>query len=211
MALQFEIIPVTAFQQNCTLIWDSETREAILTDVGGDINLLIQRITTHQLQLVGIWLTHAHLDHINGVVPLSQHYPVPIYGPHQSDEFWIQQLPEITRLYRFPLGQPFTPTAWLEEGMQLSVGQYIFEVLHIPGHTPGHVVFYCHEEQLLIAGDVLFYESIGRTDFPGSNHQDLILNIHQKLLTLPGNTRVIPGHGPMTTIGHEKQFNPFLI
>ena len=210
MALRFEILPVTPFLQNCTLIWDEDSGQAVLTDVGGDIGRLQAEIAARGLDLQAVWLTHGHVDHVAGVVALTAQHKVPVLGPHRDDDFWIQQLPQITQAYRFPFSPPFTPTRWLEEGEALQLGTYRFEVLHIPGHTPGHVVFYCAEAKLLVAGDVLFLESVGRTDFPPGNHGDLIRNIHSKILTLPEDTRVITGHGAMNTIGHEKRHNPFL-
>ena len=209
MALQAEIIAVTPFRQNCTLLWDDETREAVLTDVGGDVSYLLQELDAKNLTLTAIWLTHGHLDHAGGVVELREHRPVPVIGPHADDEFLLQALPETTAQYGFPVSPAFEPTRWLTEGETLKVGSHAFQVLHIPGHTPGHVVFYCAEAGLLIAGDVLFYETIGRTDFPRGNHADLIYNIRTKLFVLPEDTRVIAGHGRMTDIGHEKRHNPF--
>lgn len=210
MTLQCEIIAVTPFRQNCTLIWDDETREAVLTDVGGDVPFLLEEIKKHDLKLTAIWLTHGHLDHVGGVVELRSHLDVPVWGPHSEDLFLLEELPRITAEYGFPVSPSFTPTRWLQEGDTLKVGKYVFDVLHAPGHTPGHVVFYCKDAELLIAGDVLFYESIGRTDFPRGNHADLIRNITSKLLVLPEATQVISGHGRTTTIGHEKRHNPFL-
>lgn len=210
MTLQCEIIAVTPFRQNCTLIWDDETREAVLTDVGGDVPFLLEEIKKHDLKLTAIWLTHGHLDHVGGVVELRSHLDVPVWGPHSEDLFLLEELPRITAEYGFPVSPSFTPTRWLQEGDTLKVGKYVFDVLHAPGHTPGHVVFYCKDAELLIAGDVLFYESIGRTDFPRGNHADLIRNITSKLLVLPETTQVISGHGRTTTIGHEKRHNPFL-
>ncbi|KES13528.1 Zn-dependent hydrolase [Snodgrassella alvi SCGC AB-598-P14] len=210
MALQIQVIPVTPFQQNAALLWDDVSREAVLTDVGGEAERLLSAVSQHQLKLQAIWLTHGHLDHASGVADLTEQQSVPVLGPHQSDDYWLQALPEITANYGFPVSKPLTPTRWLEDGDELSVGEHKFIVYHIPGHTPGHVVFYNQENNLLIAGDVLFRESIGRTDFPGGNHADLIHGIQSKLLTLPDSTRVLPGHGHMTTIGHEKLHNPYL-
>lgn len=210
MALQIQVIPVTPFQQNAALLWDDVSREAVLTDVGGEAERLLSAVSQHQLKLQAIWLTHGHLDHASGVADLTEQQSVPVLGPHQSDDYWLQALPEITANYGFPVSKPLTPTRWLEDGDELSVGEHKFIVYHIPGHTPGHVVFYNQENNLLIAGDVLFHESIGRTDFPGGNHADLIHGIQSKLLTLPDSTRVLPGHGSMTTISHEKLHNPYL-
>lgn len=210
MALQIQVIPVTPFQQNAALLWDDASREAVLTDVGGESERLLSAVSQNQLKLQAIWLTHGHLDHASGVADLTEQQSVPVLGPHQSDDYWLQALPEITANYGFPVSKALTPTRWLEDGDELSVGEHKFIVYHIPGHTPGHVVFYSQANNLLIAGDVLFHESIGRTDFPGGNHADLIHGIQSKLLTLPDSTRVLPGHGPMTTIGHEKLHNPYL-
>lgn len=210
MALQVEIMPVTPFRQNCTLIWDDETKEGVLTDVGGDADFLLETVAKRGILLKEIWLTHGHLDHAGGVVALLAQQQVPVAGPHQDDLFLLEQLPERTAEFGFPVSPAFVPTRWLQEGEVLTVGAYQFDVLHIPGHTPGHVVFYCPQAELLVAGDVLFYESIGRTDFPRGNHADLIRNITDKLLVLPETAKVIPGHGRMTTIGHEKQHNPYL-
>ena len=183
-----------------------------MTDVGGDVPYLLQQIQNKGLKLTAIWLTHGHLDHAGGVVEFLKTCDVPVLGPHKDDRI---PAPTPFRKQRrntvFPVSPSFTPTRWLEEGEALKVGNHSFQVLHIPGHTPGQVVFYNAENGLLVAGDVLFYETIGRTDFPRGNHDDLINNICAKLLTLPETTQVIAGHGRMTTIGHEKRYNPFLV
>ena len=210
MTLQVEIIPVTPFQQNCCLLWDADTKEAVLTDVGGNADMLWARVQELGLDLQQIWLTHGHLDHAGGVVDLCQYKAVPVIGPHPDDAFWLDQLPEATAKYGFPVSDVVKPTSWLQEGDSVKVGAHEFQVLHIPGHTPGHVVFYSAEYGLIIGGDILFQGSIGRTDFPRGNHQDLISNIQQNLYTLPDATEVIPGHGPMTSIGHEKRTNPYV-
>lgn len=209
MTLRYEILSVTPFRQNCTLIWDDESGEAVLTDVGGDVPFLLQELANRKLTLTAIWLTHGHLDHAGGVVEMLKTRKVLVLGPHPDDEFLLQSLPQTTAQYGFPVSPAFSPNRWLEEGETLTVGRYAFQVLHIPGHTPGHVVFYCAEAELLIAGDVLFYETIGRTDFPRGNHTDLINNIRNKLFSLPETVQVVAGHGRMTSIGHEKRHNPF--
>lgn len=210
MALHCEIMAVTPFRQNCTLIWDDETDEAVLTDVGGDVPFVLAQVHKRGLALKAVWLTHGHLDHAGGVVALLEECDVPVLGPHEDDLFLLEQLPEITAQYGFPVSPSFVPARWLNEGDTLEVGNHTFQVLHIPGHTPGHVVFYCKDAELLIAGDVLFYGSVGRTDFPRGNHADLIRNITSKLLVLPEDTVVVAGHGRTTTVGHEKRHNPFL-
>ena len=210
MALQYRIFPVTPFRQNCTLLWDDATNDAVLTDVGGDSGFLWQHVQQQGLNLHAVWLTHGHLDHAGGVPFLLQHHPADVLGPHREDEFLLQSLPHTTTEYGFPVCPAFAPTRYLNEGDTLTVGQQRFNVLHIDGHTPGHVVFHSPDNKLLIAGDVLFRESIGRTDFPRGNHQALLDNIRRKLYTLPDDTLVIPGHGRTTTIGHEKRHNPFV-
>lgn len=211
MALHLTIIPVTPYEQNCTLLWDDDSRDAVLTDLGGNAPEIWQYIQDNHLNLKEIWLTHGHLDHVGGVVAMGELINVPVLGPHQDDLFLLEDLPNKTREYAkygFEFSPAFTPTRWLSEGEKLTLGQYVFDVLHIPGHTPGHVVFYCASEKLLIAGDVLFKESVGRTDFPRSNTQDLLNGIRSKLYTLPEDVVVIPGHRETTTIGHEKRHNP---
>ena len=209
MSLKIQIMPVTPLQQNCSLIWDDETNEGVLTDVGGDVEHLLAAVDKLGVKLQAIWLTHGHVDHAGGVVELTKKQPLPVIAPHKDDQFWLDKLPQSTAQYGLPISPAFKPDRYLNEGEQLQVGAYTFDVLHIPGHTPGHVVFYCADVDLLVAGDVLFHESIGRTDFPRGNHADLIHNISTKLFVLPPETQVIPGHGRMTTIGHEVKHNPF--
>lgn len=210
MPLKIQIMPVTPFRQNCTIIWDEESKEAILCDVGGDVPSILAEVLRLGLNVKAIWLTHGHLDHCGGVVEFLQHTPVPVLGPHRDDEFLLQSLPETTASYGFPISPAFEPTQWLDENDTLSLGQHLFKIWHIPGHTPGHLVFYNEEHKLLIAGDVLFYESIGRTDFPRSSTEDLLRGIREKLFILPDDVIVISGHGRTTTIGHEKKHNPFV-
>lgn len=210
MPLNLDILTVTPFRQNCTLLWCGDTRQAVLVDPGGDTDFLWQAVAHHGLTLTALWLTHGHLDHAAGVPALKARADVPVLGPHRDDEFLLQALPHSTASYGFPVCPAFTPEHWLEEGMEVSVGRHRFQVLHIPGHSPGHIVFYNAEHQLLIAGDTLFHESIGRTDFPRSSHQDLTDNIRRKLYTLPDSVKVLPGHGRHTSIGHEKRHNPYV-
>lgn len=210
MALNIQIMTLTPFRQNATLMWDDTTGEAVIIDLGGDVDFVCQQIASLNVCVQAIWLTHGHLDHVAGVPFWLEHDATPILGPHQDDAFLLQNLPEITANYGWQPAPAFMPTRYLQEGDCLTLGHYVFDVLHIPGHTPGHLVFHCASEKLLIAGDVLFYESIGRTDFPRSNHHDLLHHIRHKLYLLPDDTHVLPGHGRSTTIGHEKQHNPFV-
>lgn len=208
--LQFEIIPVTPFAQNCTLLWDDESKQAVLIDAGGEVERLKQAIATRGLTLVALWLTHGHLDHAGAVGELAGQFEVPVIGPHKEDEFWLQLLEQQAQMFKFAVPQPVKVDQWLEGNETLHLGKYAFEVRFAPGHTPGHVVIYSKDLNLVWTGDVLFAGSIGRTDFPRGNHQQLIESIHRELFTLPDDTRFISGHGPMSTIGQEKRTNPFV-
>ena len=208
--LQFEIIPVTPFAQNCTLLWDDDSKQAVLIDAGGEVERLKQAIATRGLKLVALWLTHGHLDHVGAVGELASQFKVPVIGPHKDDDFWLQLLEQQAHMFKFAVPHTVTVDQWLEGNETLHLGQYNFEVRFAPGHTPGHVVIYSKDLNLVWTGDVLFAGSIGRTDFPKGNHQQLIASIHRELFTLPDDTRFISGHGPMSTIGHEKRTNPFV-
>lgn len=207
--LNFTVIPITPLRQNSTLIWDSKTKEAVLTDVGGEIEHLLKIVDNNYLNLKSIWLTHGHFDHVGGVVALTSQRKVPVLGPNCEDKFLLEHLPETAASYHFPRTESFEPDTWLNDGDSVSVGEFEFKVLHIPGHTPGSVVYYCEQAKLLIAGDVLFRESIGRSDFPRGDGDALLQGIREKLFVLPRDTRVITGHGALTTIGHELEHNPF--
>ncbi|MEN9543213.1 MAG: hypothetical protein RLZZ598_46 [Pseudomonadota bacterium] len=210
MALQYETLPVTPFQQNCSLVWCPQTQEAALIDPGGELPRLLAEVKARGLTLKAIWLTHAHIDHAGGVGQLAREQGLPIVGPHPGDQFWIDGLAQQSRMFGFPAAEPFVPGRWLQEGDEVQIGHERLSVHHCPGHTPGHVVFYSATASRVFVGDVLFAGSIGRTDFPGGNHADLLASIRDKLLTLPDDTIVIPGHGPETSIGAERHSNPFL-
>lgn len=207
--MQFEIIPVTGFQQNCTLVWCESSNEAAVIDPGGDLNKITARVEALQLKLTQIWLTHGHIDHAGGTGELADKLHLPIIGPHKEDAFWIDGLAQQSQMFGFPAAKPFTPTRWLEDGDAVQLGEEVFQVIHCPGHTPGHVVFYHEGAQFAQVGDVLFQGSIGRTDFPKGNHGDLIRSIREKLFPLGDDIRFIPGHGPMSTFGFERENNPF--
>ncbi|OOV86626.1 MBL fold metallo-hydrolase [Oceanospirillum linum] len=207
--MQYEIIPVTGFQQNCTLLWCDRTSDAAVIDPGGDLEHILARVDALQLRLTQIWLTHGHIDHAGGTGELAAKLNLPIIGPHKDDEFWIDGLAQQSQMFGFPVAQPFTPTRWLNDGDRLELGDERFQVLHCPGHTPGHVVFFHEGARLAQVGDVLFKGSIGRTDFPKGNHDDLIQSIREKLFPLGDDIQFIPGHGPMSTFGQERKSNPF--
>jgi len=208
--MKYRIIPVTPFMQNCTLFWCEETNQAAVVDPGGDIESILDMVAQLGVTLSKILLTHAHIDHAGATAILAAQENLTIEGPHQADEFWIQGLPEQSRMFGFPQVESFTPDRWLADGDGISIGNQQLQVLHCPGHTPGHVVFYHEPSQLAQVGDVLFKGSIGRTDFPKSDHQALLDSIHNKLLPLGDEVKFIPGHGPMSTMGEEKRSNPFL-
>lgn len=208
--MKFRIIPVTPFQQNCSLLWCEETLEAAVVDPGGDLGLILSAIDEEGVKLTRILLTHGHLDHVGGTAELVKLTGVPIEGPEQEDRFWIDSLTQQCAMFGFEQVDSFTPDRWLKDGDSVQVGRQSLEVLHCPGHTPGHVVFYDREEQLALVGDVLFQGSIGRTDFPRGDHAQLIRSIKEKLFPLGDDVRFIPGHGPMSTFGVERRTNPFV-
>lgn len=203
-------LSVTAFAQNCSLIWCDDTHEAALIDPGGDIPVLLKAITDRDLTLKALWLTHAHIDHAGATGTLARTQGVPIMGPHPGDQFWIDALPQQSQMFGFPQAEPFAPTEWLQDGDTVTLGRHTLQVLHCPGHTPGHVVFFDPGTRHAFVGDVLFAGSIGRTDFPGGNHADLINAIKGKLLPLGDDITFTPGHGPESTFGEERRYNPYL-
>lgn len=208
--LQYQTIPVTAFQQNCSIVWCDETMKAAIIDPGGDLDLLLDAVKRLGVTLEQIWLTHAHIDHAGGTAELSQELGLPIIGPHPGDQFWIDGLPEQGLRFGLPHAESFTPTRWLHDGDTVSIGHCTLQVRHCPGHTPGHVVFHSPETKRAFVGDVLFAGSIGRTDFPQGDHDQLIASITQRLWPMGDDTVFIPGHGPQSTFGRERQSNPFV-
>ena len=208
--MRYKIVPVTPFEQNCTVFWCEETREAAVIDPGGDIARIEAVLASEGLTLSKILVTHGHIDHAGGVAQLAEKTAVPIEGPQREDAFWIDGMAEQSARFGFPSVKPFVPDRWLEDGDRVTFGQVELEVLHCPGHTPGHVVFFHRPSRLLQVGDVLFQGSIGRTDFPRGNYDTLIASIREKLFPLGDDVRFIPGHGPMSELGEERRFNPFL-
>lgn len=204
------IIPVTQFEQNCSLLWCEETKRAAVVDPGGDVDEILAAIEEAGVTVERILLTHAHIDHAGGTAGLAARLQVPIEGPHEGDRFWIAQLPQQSKMFGFPPAQAFEPDRWLQQGDTVQVGNTTLDVYHCPGHTPGHVVFFSMADRLAIVGDVLFQNSIGRTDFPGGNHQQLIRSIRETLFPLGDDVAFIPGHGPMSTFGDERRHNPFV-
>ena len=208
--LHYHTIPVTPFQQNCSLLWCDQTHAAAVIDPGGDLDEVLAEAQRLGLKLEQIWLTHAHIDHAGGTGELSRTRGLPIIGPHRGDQFWIDGLPQQSRMFGFPVAEPFTPTRWLEDGDTVTLGTHTLDVRHCPGHTPGHVVFHSPEMKRAFVGDVLFAGSIGRTDFPGGHHQTLIDSITQRLWPMGDDTVFIPGHGPESSFGEERLGNPYV-
>ena len=208
--LQFDIVPVTPFQQNCTVLWCQATKRAVVVDPGGDLERVLAAVARRQVEVEKIWLTHGHLDHAGGAGDLKARLGVPIEGPQEEDRFLIDGLAKQTEPYGLPTAKPFTPDRWLDEGDEVRVGELTFAVLHCPGHTPGHIAFINAAARLALVGDVLFRGSIGRTDFPRGDHGALIASIKGKLFPLGDDMAFIPGHGPMSTIAIERRSNPFV-
>ncbi len=208
--LQYLIIPVTHYQQNCTLLWCDQTLEAAVVDPGGDVPRILAEVKKRGLVLTQVLLTHGHLDHVGGTAALVQQLGLPVVGPQREDMFWIDMLAQQAQMMGFAPVAGFVPDRFLDEGDQVQVGQSTLEVFHCPGHTPGHIVFFSREANLAQVGDVLFQGSIGRSDFPRGNHQQLVSSIRDKLFPLGDEVRFIPGHGPMSSFGEERRSNPFV-
>jgi glyoxylase-like metal-dependent hydrolase (beta-lactamase superfamily II) len=204
------IAPVTPLQQNCTIVWCAKTLKAAIIDPGGEVPRLLEALTQQGLTLEKIWITHGHLDHAGGTAALQAATGAVIEGPHREDAFWIEQIEESGRSYGMPDAKRFQPDRWLEDGDRVTLGETEFEVYHCPGHTPGHVIFFHRGAGLAQVGDVLFQGSIGRTDFPRGSHPQLIASITGKLWPLGDDVAFVPGHGPMSTFGQERQSNPFV-
>jgi len=204
------VIPVTPYEQNCSLVICEESNIAAIVDPGGDQEKILKIVKGQGVQVDKIILTHGHLDHVGGTEALASLLKVPVIGPEKEDLFWLEQMEAQSLRFGFPTTRSFVPDRWLEEDEIVEVGNIRLKVLHIPGHTPGHIALLDEQSKQVIVGDILFNGSIGRSDFPRGNQVQLISGIKKKLLTLPPETRVYPGHGPTTTIGQEKACNPFL-
>lgn len=203
-------VPVTPYQQNCSLLWCDQTMKAAVLDPGGDLDLVLAQVARLGLVLEQIWLTHGHIDHAGGAAELALRFNLPIIGPHQADQFWIDGLAMQGKMFGLAQVQTFKPTRWLNDGDTVTIGQSSLLVRHCPGHTPGHVVFYSSEAKLAFVGDVLFAGSIGRTDLPQGDHDTLIASITQRLWPMGDETVFIPGHGPESTFGNERRSNPYV-
>jgi len=208
--MEFAIVPVTPFAQNCSLLWEAATRRAAVVDPGGDVDDILAEMAARNLQAEKILLTHGHIDHVGGAAALAARLGVPIEGPQREEAFWLDALPEQCRMFGFPATPALTPDRWLEDGDTVTIGDQVLKVLHTPGHTPGHVCFIHRPSRLAIVGDVLFAGSVGRTDFPRGSQSALLRSIREKLFPLGDDFSFIPGHGPMSTFGEERRNNPFV-
>lgn len=207
--LRAAIVPVTPFEQNCSLLWCTKTMRGVLVDPGGDLDRLKLAISRAGITVEKLLITHGHMDHCGMAGVLARDLGVPIEGPHQDDLFWIESLDDPSKRYGLE-GESFTPDRWLHDGDTVIFGEVEMQVIHCPGHTPGHVVFFHEPTRLAVVGDVIFQGSIGRTDFPKGNHADLIASITERLWPLGNDVTFIPGHGPTSTFGHERLTNPFV-
>ena len=210
--MKYAVIPVTPFQQNCSLLWCEETMLAAVVDPGGDVDRIEQLIKQEGVTLEKILVTHGHMDHAGAVADMAEQYKIPIEGPQKEESFWIDKLPEQGKMVGLGEGvfRSFEPDRWLEDGDTVTVGNQTLEVYHCPGHTPGHVIFFDRKARLAIVGDLLFQGSIGRTDFPKGNFNTLIKSVTEKLWPLGDDVAFVPGHGPMSTFGQERKTNAFV-
>jgi glyoxylase-like metal-dependent hydrolase (beta-lactamase superfamily II) len=204
------IVRVTPFQQNCSVLWCVKSGRGAVVDPGGDLDRILEGAKTHGVTIEKILVTHGHLDHAGGAAELSERLGIPIEGPHRADSVWIDQMADQGARYGFPTCRPFTPNRWLEDGDTVTIGDETLGVVHCPGHTPGHVVFFHEAARLATVGDVLFQGSVGRSDFPWGDHETLVRSITEKLWPLGNDVAFIPGHGPMSTFGRERLTNPFV-
>ena len=208
--MKVTIIPVTPFQQNSTILLCERTNRAAIVDPGGDLDRIMAQVEALAAIPEKILVTHAHIDHAGAVAELSEATGLSVEGPHREDSFWIDLLEEQGAMFGFPPSSPFTPDRWLEDGDVVTLGEIRLEVRHCPGHTPGHIIFYEAASRIAIVGDVLFSGSIGRTDFPRGDYETLIHSIKSRLWPLGDDVQFVPGHGPVSTFGHERLTNPFV-
>jgi glyoxylase-like metal-dependent hydrolase (beta-lactamase superfamily II) len=208
--LKISIVPVTEYQQNCSIVFDDETKAAVVVDPGGDVDKIAAAVDELGVSVEAVWLTHGHLDHAGGANAAKSRFSVDIIGPHRADKMLLDNIELTARGYGLNGMFNASPDRWLEEGEVLTVGKHDFEVRHCPGHAPGHVVYVNHANKIILMGDVLFRGSIGRTDLPGGNHQKLLESIVTKIMTLDDDYQFVSGHTELSTIGYERTTNPFL-
>jgi glyoxylase-like metal-dependent hydrolase (beta-lactamase superfamily II) len=210
LPLKAAILPVTPFQQNCSLVWCTATKKAAFIDPGGETDRLVAAAQAQGVSIQKILLTHGHLDHAGGAAKLARHFGVPVEGPHRDDGFLLEALAEHGTRYGFQGSEPCAPDRWLENGEAVTVGEVTFGVRHCPGHTPGHVVFFQRDMRIAFVGDVIFAGSVGRSDLPRGNHAQLVQSITERLWPLGDDMRFVPGHGQMSNFGWERKCNPYV-
>jgi glyoxylase-like metal-dependent hydrolase (beta-lactamase superfamily II) len=209
--MKFQIIPVTPFQVNCTVMWDEKTNKAAVVDPGGDLPRITGLLEKNGLTLEKVFVTHGHLDHCGAAKKLATQFGVPIEGPNQKDEYLLEAMATTQpRMWGLPAGEPFTPDRWLNQGDTVTVGEETLSVYECPGHTPGHIAFFHSPTKVAITGDVLFAGSVGRTDLPKGSFKDLENSVRTNLYTMGDDVQFIPGHGPTSSIGHEKKTNQYI-
>lgn len=209
--LQAGIVPVTPFQQNCTILFDEETKNGVVVDPGGDVATILDVISQNGLTIKDIWLTHGHIDHAGGADELREALGIPVIGPHQDDLPLLQGLEAQAQMFGVAMAvRNVVPDRYLKDGDRVSFDEHVFEVFHCPGHAPGHVIFFNRQQNFAHLGDVLFNGSIGRTDLPGGDHATLLRSIRDKVLPLGDEVGFLCGHGPGGRIGEERRTNPFL-
>jgi len=208
--IDLRIVPVTPFEQNCSIVWCDRTRKAAVVDPGGNLERILAKAKELGVTIEKILITHGHIDHAGGTAKLARELQVPVEGPQEEDRFWIAGMPQQSKMFGFPDVESFEPDRWLHDGDTVTVGDETLRVIHVPGHTPGHVAFFHADAGLALVGDVLFAGSIGRTDFPKGDHATLIRSIRQKLFPLGDDVTFVPGHGPTSTFGEERRSNPYV-
>ena len=208
--IQLRIVPVTPFEQNCSIVWCDKTMRGAVVDPGGDLERIRAEADRLGVTIEKLLITHGHIDHAGGTAKLARELGVPVEGPQEEDRFWIAGMPQQSKMFGFPDVESFEPDRWLHDGDTVTVGEETLRVIHTPGHTPGHVVFFHVDARLAIVGDVLFAGSIGRTDFPKGDQATLVHSIREKLFPLGDDVTFVPGHGPTSTFGDERKNNPYV-
>lgn len=209
--MKYHIIPVTDFNQNCSLVWCKQTKEAAIVDPGGETKKIIYQIKNLDIFVKKIFLTHGHIDHVGSARELSLIYKIPVIGPHKNEKTLLDELPNQCLMFGVDTIAPLIPDMWLSDGDIVHVGKLSFSVIHCPGHSPGHIILWNKINNFVLSGDILFRGSIGRTDLPGGNKQTLMKSIYKFMDLLSDNTIFLPGHGSISTIGNERHNNPFLL
>lgn len=208
--IDYTAVAVTCFMENCILLWNRENRKGVAVDPGGDFQVIRKNIQSRGIELQAVLLTHGHLDHIGAVRECAEFFHIPVIGPSEADQFWLQSTRRQSLMLNLPEVPPLQPEKYLADGEIINFDGLSIQALHTPGHTPGHMCYYIRETELCLTGDLIFCGSVGRTDFPGGDLDDLLKSIREKIMVLPDNTVLLPGHGPATTVAGERESNPFI-